>query len=584
LKSLLIFSIGPVQSFIEQARKTQDLYAGSFILSHLSRHAMLMAREYGAEIIYPSPDNPSLPNRFVALLEKSSKEELQEIGGRLEGAVREEFLTMGRKVVKSFGLMLVNEAERQLETFMEVHWVAGPCPDDDYAACYKEMEGALAAVKNLRAFAPLDEQGRKCSLTAEHNALFYRGSRKANLGAGATVMPSKLPLKYLQEGECLSSIGLLKRCADKCFGAEGFQADFPSTAEIALMETIMRLPPDKLAGYKRVFQGAFDEKLYYEDNLTEKVFAREGIPPESLEPASQSLRELYKTAGDQGFRFTRYYAVLCLDGDDMGKWVGGAFLAKDKELLAFQRQLTGRVGGYASFVRDYLVPPKARWVYCGGDDVLAFLNLNHLITVMQKLREEFPKFQDIDGTDARRHSSASCGVCIAHYKTPLPEVLKWARHMEEKAKQVDGKDAFGIAVLKHSGEIGEVVAKWRYDGVHPLELLELLQRLVNVLAKGEFSDTFIRNLAKELKGLIPSPHRRERPDRQPEEIASEEQIVHAEIGRLLRRSYQLDKKERADETVKELQEGLMQLYLQGLENFLFFLDMAAFLSREVNKI
>jgi CRISPR-associated protein Cmr2 len=591
LKSLLIFSIGPVQSFIEQSRKTQDLYAGSFILSHLSRHVMVMAQNsYGAEIIYPSPDNSSLPNRFVALLEERNKEELQKIGNGLQGAVREEFMQMGQKIVEAFNLMLSSEAKRQLETFLEFHWVAGPCPDDGYAACYGELESTLAAVKNVRAFAPLDEQGRKCGLTGEHNALFYRTPGKAHLGRGATPMPSWLPPKYLQEGECLSSIGLLKRCADKFFHTPDYQADFPSTAKVALMETLERLPPEKLRKYQEIFQGAFDEKLYYEDNLTEKVFAREGIPPESLEPASQSLRELYKTAGDQGFRFTRYYAVLCLDGDDMGRWVGGAFLAEDKELLAFQRQLTEGVGRYSSFVRDYLQSPKARRVYCGGDDVLAFLNLNHLITVMQELRKKFPKFQDISGTDGRHHSSASCGVCIAHYKTPLPEVLKWARHMEEKAKQLDKKDAFGIAVLKHSGEIGETVAKWQYDNVHPLDLL---LRLVEVMVKGEFSDTFIRSLAKELKGLIPSPQRRERPDCRPEAIiregfhASEEAIVQAEIGRLLRRSCQLDKREGGpyiEQTVTELQKGLMQLYLQGLENFLFFLEMAAFLSREVNKI
>lgn len=33
---LFLFTIGPVRSFIARARKTQDLYAGSFLLSHLS--------------------------------------------------------------------------------------------------------------------------------------------------------------------------------------------------------------------------------------------------------------------------------------------------------------------------------------------------------------------------------------------------------------------------------------------------------------------------------------------------------------------------------------------------------------------
>ena len=39
-KYLFLFTVGPVQSFIGQARKTQDLYAGSFLLSHLIDSAM----------------------------------------------------------------------------------------------------------------------------------------------------------------------------------------------------------------------------------------------------------------------------------------------------------------------------------------------------------------------------------------------------------------------------------------------------------------------------------------------------------------------------------------------------------------
>lgn len=35
MEHLFLFTISPVQSFIAQARKTQDLYAGSLLLSEL---------------------------------------------------------------------------------------------------------------------------------------------------------------------------------------------------------------------------------------------------------------------------------------------------------------------------------------------------------------------------------------------------------------------------------------------------------------------------------------------------------------------------------------------------------------------
>src|SRR5690606_29709494 len=37
----LHFTLGPVQSFVAQSRRTRDLLAGSFLLSYLSGHAMM---------------------------------------------------------------------------------------------------------------------------------------------------------------------------------------------------------------------------------------------------------------------------------------------------------------------------------------------------------------------------------------------------------------------------------------------------------------------------------------------------------------------------------------------------------------
>jgi len=49
----LHFSVGPVQSFIGEARRTRDFWAGSFLLSWLSGVAMATALEKGATLISP---------------------------------------------------------------------------------------------------------------------------------------------------------------------------------------------------------------------------------------------------------------------------------------------------------------------------------------------------------------------------------------------------------------------------------------------------------------------------------------------------------------------------------------------------
>lgn len=586
MNSLLIFTIGPVQSFIAQACKTQDLYASSYILSHLCGTAARIAQDdYKAEIIYPDLNNRSLPNRLVALFPVGEKEELQEIGRQLESKVRDEFVQIGRQVVRSFGLPVTPALEAQLQDFLEIYWVGGNCEPSRYAERYRQMEAVLGAIKNTRIFSSGGERGRKCSITGEHNALFYRGGKKAYLEQAFRV-PESVPKKYLAPGEALSGIGFMKRAAARYFcrrAAGDFDTDFPSTAKIALAASLPLLPVEKVDSYKIIFGDEFDDQFFYQENLTKKRFELEGFSLENLQQAGELLKDLYSEAKKRGIKFTKYYALLVMDGDNMGEWVAGKNLADQGRLPDFQRNLTRYLGAYAREAKAILQLPRGKLVYCGGDDVLGLINLNHLLSVLKDLRDKFPPLEKIANMSQKKTSSTSGGVCIAHYKAPLAEVIKFARKMEEVAKGVDGKDALAIGVLKHSGEICQTVFRWKYDNLEPLSLLH---RLVVLLSTGKFSDTFIRNLSREFRSLIPPADENLAKKRGNIALkAAEEKMVKAEIKRLLQRSCQLQDSMEADKIVSELREKLFTLYLEcGLVNFLSFLDIAAFLSREVQVI
>ncbi|OIP41959.1 hypothetical protein AUJ95_02410 [Candidatus Desantisbacteria bacterium CG2_30_40_21] len=56
-KQYFHFTIGHVQGFVSQARRTRDFWAGSFILSWLSAKAMLAVKKQGEEILFPLPDD-----------------------------------------------------------------------------------------------------------------------------------------------------------------------------------------------------------------------------------------------------------------------------------------------------------------------------------------------------------------------------------------------------------------------------------------------------------------------------------------------------------------------------------------------
>lgn len=80
-ESLILFTIGPVQRFIETARKTEDLWMGSYILSYLNGIAMKTLTDTFSrkdiEIIFPATENQSLIKFFKGELENAEKETLK---------------------------------------------------------------------------------------------------------------------------------------------------------------------------------------------------------------------------------------------------------------------------------------------------------------------------------------------------------------------------------------------------------------------------------------------------------------------------------------------------------------------------
>lgn len=123
--------------------------------------------------------------------------------------------------------------------------------------------------------------------------------------------------------------------------------------------------------------------------------------------------------------------------------------------------------------------------------------------VLKELRKQFKdtindRLQNMlkDGKEI----TMSAGVAIAHYKIPLKTVLDWARAMEKEAKELGKRDAFAIAVLKHSGEIHKTVWKW-FDN-EQLELnIEKIEKILEKLIRKKFSTNFIHTLEEEFSRL-----------------------------------------------------------------------------------
>ena len=114
---LFIFTIGPVQSFIAQARKSQDLYAGSHLLSDQISLCINETIRQGHEIVFPFTDethssigvkrhlekyNRTIPNRFVALLKTDDPVAVRDFGDSLTKLTQEALLETAKQVFKRY--------------------------------------------------------------------------------------------------------------------------------------------------------------------------------------------------------------------------------------------------------------------------------------------------------------------------------------------------------------------------------------------------------------------------------------------------------------------------------------------------
>lgn len=605
---LFLFTIGPVQSFIAQARKTQDLYAGSKILSELITVAMeTLENKYPTtEFIFPTDlKATSKPNRFTAVV--TTDKDIQTLGNEVKKAVESHFVNvLGEKV-----LILQPDSITQLNDFLKVYWVAHEVTLDasgkiiNYATQIKQAEKLLGATKNIRYFSQLEEKGRKCALNGEYNVKFYRktqdefkenidvlGDKKKLFHSAVKVVNPQvskdIQKKHLQQGEGLCAVSMVKRF----FEGED-KIEFPSTSEIATMNTlkILREKDVKLRGDINCLL-AIDEQFIYEEAITPKNFKR--ITEENGQKIDYDYaRNLQKNIADaakaKNLVLSKYYAILVFDADGMGSKLGAC---KNKEE---HQKLSELLGKYGQNATKYIDDNKlGKTVYAGGDDFLGLLNLNHLFEAMQVLREMFNTEVNAKLPEHLK-LTFSAGVAIAHYKTPLSEVLNYARAMEKKSKKIENKsdanikkDAFSIAVLKHSGEIHDTTFRWTDDNCH--WSAETLKVLTNHLKNKDISDKFITNLSETFAKLLDKNGNWWFDKTKQNKIFQQQEdslnvIFKCELERFAKRA----KTEGATINIKGFCDNLYALYSNhllfdlNLQNFLNALHICEFIGRHLNK-
>ena len=476
--------IGPVQEFIAGARRTRDLWFGSWLLSELSRTAAETIKQHGGTttLIFPPPDAlrsaedglASVANKILARITENPKA----VGEKVRQNVEARLLSLWQEASKSFATA-INQAtaEQQIRDLIEVYWAGVALSSEaDYPRARREVEALMAARKATRDFAPVT-----WGATVPKSSI--DGQRESVIAEERYPKPRSLDRKEMADflyrrfkagpAERLSGVDLLKRHGKTSAGAQ----NFPSTADVAVRPFLKRLAEHprasaEWASYLAAVRYLAAERLDDErTNNSHPVIGNHdgGLLLESRlfellddkndrEQARRSLNEFYRRL--ELPRSEPYYAILLADGDRMGATID------NQQTLESHLELSSRLGDFAQKASGIVVGHYGALIYAGGDDVLAFVPLHTLLTCASELHKAFGEtlnpaskggvFTDKDG----KRPTLSMGVAICHQIEPLSDALNLAREAERAAKHVGGKDALAITLSKRSGADVMVNGKW----------------------------------------------------------------------------------------------------------------------------
>jgi CRISPR-associated protein Cmr2 len=422
--ALLTFSIGPVHSFIGQARRIADLWAGSEILSEVTSAAMKVLSTSGAMPIFPAPLSTGvlplgLPNRFVARVPEA---EAETIAHKMTQKVQEKWAgIVSRAVTTLSGVGIDARAELADENALwrdalttAWSWVR---EDGDYVKASTEGASLFAASRVYRPFGQSSEKaGIKCAICGERNAL-----------------------------------------------PNGRLDDVRSAWESA-----RKLVENKpLSKYFRMDQGRLclvcaAKRLYPESN--DKIAATKFDSFEKFQPDENRP----------------YFAVVTMDGDNLGKRLMGTPAMSGPRLEEYQRDVSHVLSTFAEKLRtkssaalnlanlvESLAPDHPpQLIYAGGEDVLFVADPRDAIPMAAAIQRLYSSMFDAKPGLSSKDFTISAAVVLAHTSVPAGTLFNDAeRLLKEKAKTDSKRNSVAVAMHKRSGHPVQVAFRWNEDWV-----------------------------------------------------------------------------------------------------------------------
>lgn len=517
---LLLVSVGPIQDFIASARRSRDLWFGSWLLSELAKTAArTIVEQPGSTIerlIFPAPGSLqaldpdssfNVANKILAMVqvpEPSASEALETLGTTVKAAIDARLEAIRNKAFAEVrGKFNRDHAEAQVADLVEYYWVALPLVSEkgtDYQNTRRELEALMAARKITRSFAPVGWGGpvSKSSLDGLRESVIPEGvyPKQRDTDEEQDCKARELYQNYgARPGEHLSGVDLLKRLGKRGSGDSRFLS-IPHVAALPFLARLERYQDDmakeawecyaksleQLESERKEIAPTFPEHplighadgaIFFEEQFHELLG---GKPPEDyLKSVRGELRTFLRATVWREGREVRpqpYYAVLLADGDRMGRAIDHQQSAdQHRELSKALAKFAGEVQGIVENKGKYELKTdgckeeketrkghEGALIYAGGDDVLALMPLHTVLECARALAQAFEKHLAGFADEEGNTPTLSVGVAVAHYLEPMSDALDLARNAEKEAKKT--RNALAVIVSKRSGADRTVAGVW----------------------------------------------------------------------------------------------------------------------------
>ena len=486
---VLIISIGPVQGFISAARRSRDLWSGSWLLSEMAKACAKYLHTHNAVLIFPAPEKPdedlepdsplSVGNKIQAVITAPDQEAVRKIAEAAQQAAKACFKAIARQaktdLTQRNASGLRNDIwNGQVDDYVEAQaaWARIENTENGYGDAVDLATRILAARKATRDFAPspashaVDEAYMlpKSSLDGARETVLLEDKDLTN------TTRRKLGLSASEQLDCA---GIAKRLG-------GDSEQFTPYSRVAAHSWLKSLPAEALRQLKDAYEPLvgldlatrvkgnngcykempFDGQYCYRFRLESAI--RDNKSNADCSTALQDLLNVLKPLWKAYGQPCPYGVLLLADGDRMGELLDKASTKAMHQKIT--RTLSAFAGGVSSIVRRY----EGHAIYAGGDDVLAFVPLNTAYDCAKELSEDFRlALQSVAAElGAENAPTLSVGLGISHIMEPLGNIRELAKTAEKAAKGDDcakpenKRNALGITLDVRSGATTTLRIRW----------------------------------------------------------------------------------------------------------------------------